>query len=78
MSKPLHKTMNKVMVSVLLKDAIQSLDQTIKIVISSTYSINHLRDDLKLMYNKAGVKGEGVMFLLADSQSVRLKRGKWL
>ena len=39
-----------------------------QIVISSTYSINDLKDDLKAMYNKAGVKGEGVMFLLTDSQ----------
>ncbi len=39
-----------------------------QIVISSTYSVNDLKDDLKAMYNKAGVKGEGVMFLLTDSQ----------
>ena len=39
-----------------------------QIVISSTYSVNDLKDDLKIMYNKAGVKGEGVMFLLTDSQ----------
>mmetsp|Transcript_16968 Transcript_16968/g.60259 ORF Transcript_16968/g.60259 Transcript_16968/m.60259 type:complete len:4617 (-) Transcript_16968:30-13880(-) len=39
-----------------------------QIVISSTYSINDLKDDLKGMYNKAGLKEEGVMFLLTDSQ----------
>ena len=39
-----------------------------QIVISSTYSINDLKDDLKAMYNRAGVKGEGVLFLLTDSQ----------
>jgi len=39
-----------------------------QIVISSSYSINDLKDDLKLMYNKAGMKEEGVMFLLTDSQ----------
>ncbi|CAM9352734.1 unnamed protein product, partial [Phaeothamnion confervicola] len=39
-----------------------------QIVISSTYSINDLREDLKTMYNKAGLKDEGVMFLLTDSQ----------
>ena len=39
-----------------------------QIVISSTYSVNDLKDDLKAMYHKAGVKGEGVMFLLTDSQ----------
>lgn len=40
----------------------------VQIVISSTYSINDFKDDLKAMYNKAGLKGEGVMFLLTDSQ----------
>lgn len=40
----------------------------VQIVISSTYGINDLRDDLKAMYMKAGVKDEGVMFLLTDSQ----------
>ena len=39
-----------------------------QIVISSTYGINDLKEDLKVMYNKAGVKEEGVMFLLTDSQ----------
>jgi len=39
-----------------------------QIVISSTYGINDLKDDLKWMYNKAGLKDEGVMFLLTDSQ----------
>jgi dynein heavy chain len=41
-----------------------------QIVISSTYSIADLKDDLKWMYNVAGVKGNGVMFLLTDSQIV--------
>ena len=41
---------------------------TTQIVISSTYSVNDLKEDLKLMYNKAGVRGEGVLFLLTDSQ----------
>lgn len=40
----------------------------IQIVISSTYSIADLKDDLKSMYGKAGLKEEGVMFLLTDSQ----------
>ncbi|KAH8084959.1 hypothetical protein JL720_7667 [Aureococcus anophagefferens] len=39
-----------------------------QIVISSSYSITDLKDDLKGMYNKAGLKEEGVMFLLTDSQ----------
>lgn len=41
-----------------------------QIVISGTYGINDLKDDLKAMYNKAGLKEEGVMFLLTDSQIV--------
>ena len=40
----------------------------VQIVISSTYSISDLKDDLKSMYNKAGIKEEGVVFLLTDSQ----------
>jgi dynein heavy chain len=40
----------------------------IQIVISSSYSLNDLKDDLKIMYTKAGLKEEGVMFLLTDSQ----------
>jgi len=39
-----------------------------QIVISSTYGINDLKEDLKWMYNKAGLRDEGVMFLLTDSQ----------
>ena len=39
-----------------------------QIVISSSYGINDLKEDLKAMYNKAGTKEEGVMFLLTDSQ----------
>jgi len=42
--------------------------QVVQIVISSTYGINDLKEDLKGMYNKAGLKEEGVMFLLTDSQ----------
>jgi len=39
-----------------------------QIVISSTYGINDLKEDLKWMYNKAGLRDEGIMFLLTDSQ----------
>jgi dynein heavy chain len=39
-----------------------------QIVISSNYGINDLKEDLKWMYNKAGIKEEGIMFLLTDSQ----------
>jgi len=42
--------------------------KVVQIVISSTYGINDLKEDLKIMYNIAGVKDEGVMFLLTDSQ----------
>ncbi|GMH84222.1 hypothetical protein TrST_g13493, partial [Triparma strigata] len=42
----------------------------IQIVISGSYGINDLKEDLKIMYNKAGMKEEGVMFLLTDSQIV--------
>ena len=41
-----------------------------QIVISGTYGINDLKEDLKLMYNKAGLKEQGVLFLLTDSQIV--------
>jgi dynein heavy chain, axonemal len=42
--------------------------KVVQIVISSTYGINDLKEDLKTMYNKAGLKEEGIMFLLTDSQ----------
>jgi len=39
-----------------------------QITISATYSINDLKEDLKTMYGRAGLKDEGVMFLFTDSQ----------
>lgn len=42
--------------------------KVVQIVISSTYGLNDLKEDLKGMYNKAGLKEEGIMFLLTDSQ----------
>ena len=42
--------------------------QVMQIVISSTYGLSDLKEDLKSMYTKAGLKEEGVMFLLTDSQ----------
>ena len=38
------------------------------IVISATYGVNDLRNDLQIMYRRAGVKGEGLSFLFTDSQ----------
>jgi len=39
---------------------------TTTIMISSTYGINDLKSDLQQMYNKAGLKDEGIMFLLNE------------
>jgi dynein heavy chain len=39
-----------------------------QIVISGNYGIADLKEDLKWMYNRAGMKDEGVMFLMTDSQ----------
>jgi len=41
---------------------------TMMIVISGAYGMNDLKTDLQTMYNKAGVKDEGVMFLFTDGQ----------
>ncbi|KAH8055046.1 hypothetical protein JL722_8468 [Aureococcus anophagefferens] len=42
--------------------------QTTMIQISATYGINDLKVDLQAMYNRAGVKSEGVMFLFTDAE----------
>jgi len=39
-----------------------------QIAISGTYGITDLKEDLKNMYNKAGIKGEPILFLFTDSQ----------
>jgi dynein heavy chain len=39
-----------------------------QITISGSYGLNDLKEDLKAMYNLAGVKEEGVLFLFTDSQ----------
>jgi dynein heavy chain, axonemal len=39
---------------------------TTTIMISSTYGINDLKTDLQNMNNKAGLKDEGIMFLLTE------------
>lgn len=43
---------------------------TTTIVISGSYGINNFKEDLQKMYKKAGVKGEGTMFLFKDSQII--------
>lgn len=42
--------------------------RTTSIMISSTYGLNELKIDLQLMYNRAGVKDEGLMFLFNEGQ----------
>ena len=46
----------------------------VTIVISGNYSLNNFKEDLQKMYRRAGIKGEGLLFLLTDSQ-VRTARG---
>lgn len=41
---------------------------TVTIVISGNYSLSNLKEDLQKMYKRAGLKGEGLMFLITDSQ----------
>eukprot|EP00878_Enallax_costatus_P012531 GHUV01013087.1.p1 GENE.GHUV01013087.1~~GHUV01013087.1.p1 ORF type:complete len:2750 (+),score=1040.15 GHUV01013087.1:633-8882(+) len=43
---------------------------TVTIVISGNYSLSNFREDLQKMYKRAGLKGEGLMFLFTDSQIV--------
>lgn len=43
---------------------------TVTIVISGNYSLNNFKEDLQKMYKRAGLKGEGLLFLLTDSQVV--------
>ena len=41
---------------------------TSQITISQTYSINDLKVDLQVMFNKAGLKDEGILFLFTEGQ----------
>jgi dynein heavy chain len=41
---------------------------TFQITISSTYSINDLKTDLQLLYQKAGIKNEDILFLFTEGQ----------
>jgi dynein heavy chain len=43
---------------------------TVTIVISGSYSLNNFKEDIQKMYKRAGVKGEGILFLFTDSQIV--------
>ncbi len=43
---------------------------TVTIVISGSYSLNNFKEDLQKMYKRAGVKGEGILFLFTDSQII--------
>lgn len=42
--------------------------QTVQITISQSYSMNDLKTDLQMMYQKAGVKDDGLLFLLTEGQ----------
>lgn len=41
---------------------------TVSIMISSSYGMNDLKTDLQSMYNKSGLKDEGIMFLFTEGQ----------
>lgn len=41
---------------------------TVQITISQTYGMNDLKADLQSMYNKSGVKDEGILFLFTEGQ----------
>ena len=41
---------------------------TFQITISATYNMNDLRTDLQLLYQKSGIKDEGIMFLFNEGQ----------
>ena len=40
----------------------------VQIVLSGTYGMSDLKEDIKQMYMKSGVKGEALVFLFTDSQ----------
>eukprot|EP00884_Botryococcus_braunii_P010094 jgi/Botrbrau1/19086/Bobra.0077s0003.2 len=43
---------------------------TSTITISGSYTISYFREDIQKMYKRAGVKGDGILFLFNDSQIV--------
>lgn len=51
---------------------------TVTIVISGNYSLNSFKEDLQKMYRRAGLKGEGLLFLLTDSQVRRWGDSLWV
>jgi dynein heavy chain, axonemal len=44
-----------------------------RIMVSTNYSINDLKEDLRTMYTKAGVTGIQLLFILTDSQIINEK-----
>ncbi len=41
---------------------------TTSIVINSTYGMNELKADLQVMFNKSGLKDDGILFLFTEGQ----------
>ena len=41
---------------------------TTSIVINSTYGMNELKADLQGMFNKSGLKDDGILFLFTEGQ----------
>ena len=41
---------------------------TTSIVINSTYGMNELKTDLQGMFNKSGLKDDGILFLFTEGQ----------
>mgnify|MGYP006879608732 FL=1 len=35
-------------------------------VVSTSYTVNTLKEDLLTLYNKTGLKDEGILFLITD------------
>ena len=51
---------------------------TMQIIASSNYGMNDLKADIQEMYNRAGVKDEGVLFLLTEGQITNEKFLKYI
>lgn len=44
-----------------------------QITITRTYGVNDLKEDLRIMYRRAGLRGRATMFLFTDTQIVNMK-----